>query len=260
MKIKLLLAASILLLVSVQANAAIIEVEYSGVVTWAYNSPVEANILHEEPGYSGIPIRVPNHGNDPKYEIGDIYSDFFYINTDVPRSADNFLTDSRGLGDGPNNFYRPSVSVIDGGGLDYDHFELDLKSIYTSYEDQQDDGQGNYDGEEYERRLNAEDFNTDFIQCALLQKECKIGELSLLSFSLDSAENFNGHVDYMHNWEFQNGEIRESGNHSWSIEFDIIALTVGPIAPSPVPEPQVLLLFGTDLLGLIGVRWRRKAA
>ena len=29
---------------------------------------------------------------------------------------------------------------------------------------------------------------------------------------------------------------------------------------SPVPEPSVLLLFGIGLLGLIGVRWRRKAA
>ena len=36
------------------------------------------------------------------------------------------------------------------------------------------------------------------------------------------------------------------------------AIQFSPI--SPVPAPPVLLLFGTGLLGLIGVKWRRRAA
>jgi hypothetical protein len=32
------------------------------------------------------------------------------------------------------------------------------------------------------------------------------------------------------------------------------------IRDTPIPEPPVLLLFGTGLLGLIGVKWRRKVA
>jgi hypothetical protein len=48
----------------------------------------------------------------------------------------------------------------------------------------------------------------------------------------------------------------EDGQTGGKLRGEVTALTLSPI---PVPEPAIIWLFGTGLLGLIGVKWRRKA-
>jgi len=187
-KIKLILGASILLLVSAQVSASIIR--FSTISTTAdsglyalvlsdFNS-AEAEILRDE-YFSGDFLNAEDFSTEQSYPL-------------TPRS----LVDLRGLGERFNGtFYITEVT----------HQISDSESGYeTIFLIQRD-----------QAPLVDRSGNTDI---SLLLSDIRFGSYT----------------------------TTQEGTQISGVTF------------SAVPEPPALLLFGTGLLGLIGVKWRRKAA
>jgi hypothetical protein len=150
-------------------------------------------------------------------------------------------------------------------------YELEVKGKYKVFGEKREKFEGRIEGE----------FDLGVL-------ELTDGEMQTFIESLSSSDLFTSPVDYKHKGDWDKGELKFFfGNGSYGSDLAFLnnvkmarfkflgTLTLsqtvvtpqGALAPalfaeasasSPVPEPATMLLFGTGLLGLAGLRLRRK--